>query len=940
MFHYFDTCTNQRGDTLPNWQVEVVNISDGSVVTIYSDENSTPIETVSGIANRAKTDAAGNYDLFVESGTYSLNFYNEEGVFQGTQRYLPMYGADNYADAQASATDAAASASAAAGSATAAGTSATNAASSASAAATSETNAATSATTAASQASAAATSAGSAASAAATVGALSSQSIRFPDYNLQFAGQYGGLKQSRTNMPAILDAADTHVIGCVRLPREKTHQNRNFSLFGNAGGTNPGQFRMYYEGTNTSGGGGKLRWEHRQAGGGGTALAQVGPAIDFDDFVFRMSRTLSGADIIYSLDVWKVSDGTKVSGTAQTNPADVAGITAGALAQTHWYIGFGLAVANEPTAASVLAAPAGAAIGEMEFLGFYSGAISDSNMSNIALGADPLTELTAANFGYYRRLRGTDSTSLDKVAGTGDTTSAATVVGFLNSGSNIRRQGSTNYLIATRKPDGFIYGCRKGEDGQPVDFDCNVAGTAVTGSITVPKMAAWGHKERRHLNGYVWGRVVLEDGSVHVPWTRIAKLVNSATEGLTFVERSRFGVGVKHVFLGQSQLAYMFGSGGTVARALTRGLNTAPGGSMAGPMYDLSANGTRDQIRVFNGSITFSDGIAAFLDEVSTRAGCLVQAVDLSISGSDPLEWIKTAGTRPWSGSVTTMALAGTDISSLAWQWYSSQQSRGANFGTQVLDPTLKGIGSLADTNYAGNGLFRNGFALAISGFTRVTTGSAGPLDTDANAPSSGIPEARLAARTWATSNGFTNGPAIIDMQIDGSGGPHEAGTVYGTVRLALREAESCLRALGFSQLSDPSIGSPVFNGGKTTITLTATLPNIGGLRVDDTATYAANVQGFEISTDGGTTWSRSGFTAAIGATPATRNQVILTKSSGDWTAVTAGQMRVRYAWGGPLAYGTSVEASLLIRGLLYDGSNTESGLGLPLLPMASTVVS
>lgn len=93
MFHHFGTVTNTSGDSLPNWQVECVQLADGStVVPIFADENSTPILTVSGVANRAKSDDRGNYDFFVPSGTYSLKFYNEKGEFQWNQRYLPMYG--------------------------------------------------------------------------------------------------------------------------------------------------------------------------------------------------------------------------------------------------------------------------------------------------------------------------------------------------------------------------------------------------------------------------------------------------------------------------------------------------------------------------------------------------------------------------------------------------------------------------------------------------------------------------------------------------------------------------------------------------------------------------------------------------------------------------------------------------------------------------------
>lgn len=94
MFHWFDTITNTRGDSLSNWQVECINLTTGAVVPIFADENSTPIASVSGFANRAVTDENGNYDFFVPSGTYSLRIYNPSGVLQRTQRYLPMYGAD------------------------------------------------------------------------------------------------------------------------------------------------------------------------------------------------------------------------------------------------------------------------------------------------------------------------------------------------------------------------------------------------------------------------------------------------------------------------------------------------------------------------------------------------------------------------------------------------------------------------------------------------------------------------------------------------------------------------------------------------------------------------------------------------------------------------------------------------------------------------------
>lgn len=94
MFHWFGVVQNTRGDALPGWQVGLVDLS-GAGVSIFADENSTPIATVSGVANRAVADQNGNYDFFVPNGTYTLQYYNAAGVYQRPQRFVAMYGAQN-----------------------------------------------------------------------------------------------------------------------------------------------------------------------------------------------------------------------------------------------------------------------------------------------------------------------------------------------------------------------------------------------------------------------------------------------------------------------------------------------------------------------------------------------------------------------------------------------------------------------------------------------------------------------------------------------------------------------------------------------------------------------------------------------------------------------------------------------------------------------------
>ena len=94
MYCYRATVQTDKGDALVGWQVECVqNDNLTTPVTIYADESSTPIASVSGVANRAVSDSAGNFYFFVADGLYGLRYYDSEGVYQKTDRYISMYGA-------------------------------------------------------------------------------------------------------------------------------------------------------------------------------------------------------------------------------------------------------------------------------------------------------------------------------------------------------------------------------------------------------------------------------------------------------------------------------------------------------------------------------------------------------------------------------------------------------------------------------------------------------------------------------------------------------------------------------------------------------------------------------------------------------------------------------------------------------------------------------
>ncbi|MBO9624177.1 MAG: hypothetical protein J7500_15825 [Sphingomonas sp.] len=75
MHHYFEALTNTSGESLIGYFARVIDRSTQSAVTLASDENGTPIVTVSGHADMAKTDDYGNLDFYVEPGTYHLDIY-------------------------------------------------------------------------------------------------------------------------------------------------------------------------------------------------------------------------------------------------------------------------------------------------------------------------------------------------------------------------------------------------------------------------------------------------------------------------------------------------------------------------------------------------------------------------------------------------------------------------------------------------------------------------------------------------------------------------------------------------------------------------------------------------------------------------------------------------------------------------------------------------
>lgn len=82
MYHHYDVALNSKGGPTADVIIRAFNVADDSIAVMFADENSTPIESLSGIPNAAKSSADGNYDFFIADGFYNLRFYIGDALIQ------------------------------------------------------------------------------------------------------------------------------------------------------------------------------------------------------------------------------------------------------------------------------------------------------------------------------------------------------------------------------------------------------------------------------------------------------------------------------------------------------------------------------------------------------------------------------------------------------------------------------------------------------------------------------------------------------------------------------------------------------------------------------------------------------------------------------------------------------------------------------------------
>lgn len=149
-----------------------------------------------------------------------------------------------------------------------------------------------------------------------------------------------------------------------------------------------------------------------------------------------------------------------------------------------------------------------------------------------------------------------------------------------------------------------------------------------------------------------------------------------------------------------------------------------------------------------------------------------------------------------------------------------------------------------------------------------------------------------------------------------------------GNYRMGVQAAFALLRLWGQSTCDNPTITGAVLDAGKTKITVSTNLPNGGTIVTGD---GRADVSGWRISTDGGSTYAD--------VPPADVDIVGSTfEVNGSWGAFSASQIRIAFARGGPVnEVGTGSTAFAaengLIDGLPYETFAPIAAFGEPGVP-------
>lgn len=738
-----------------------------------------------------------------------------------------------------------------------------------------------------------------------TYATIETASLKFPTYNRITNGPgIAWLKQTTTNFPSFFISTGTTVADGMFYAKFKLPFGRLAGFYQTrilgSGGVSGSRFLLSYYSPrhSTSARRNRIVFEGGPNAAGITAGLTAFALISADvprDCTAGFMAIARRVGTTVRLDLMRLDTGELLPGTAVVNS------TAAQNAHQPIYIGDSDSV--DPATTFAYSVATHAFDGEISEVGYYSGTVTDENAGAIANGSPIESVLTPASVKYLRRLVDAGATSRAPVAGLGDTTSSLTASGTFRLGSTIGRQGADYLTLTSTTREGTVWPFMRGASTAEVSLSGRAAGVTT-----------------------VQARVLaLDDGEVVKDWTDVATVSGGAWSGtlnvpkdageividlrdkddqaLVFHDRTRQAIGVRVLLVGQSPLQIMFDS---VVR--TQAYSGSAFASLS--RFEAGQVANKPETHILCG-ITRSDGIHALANEFSRRTGYPIQIVSGAVSGTTNYSLVYDAITsRSWDDLVEMLDFTGRRMSVIYHNWGNSDAAQGSKFGEAVLDPVLYGaqpdlaanltigvttygVGNPppAPDHYLTDGDIEGAFKIVVTPVTRATDALAANYDATR----------RETLDYIAAHAAIIKGPNIDLMRTGGASGasaasPHPDETVaMGNEYLGAYHAEGIMRAMALSNLVDPTIASVQFTDAtKAVIRVSVTLPSGGALKTRDNATWSANVQGFEVSDNAGSSWSRTGFTGAI-----VGNTVELTKTTGAWTG--GGSTMVRYLYGDPI---------------------------------------
>lgn len=900
---------------------------------------------VTGLKDAANVDLAnpftgstqGRVQFAAPDGDYDLRL-----VGGGLDRTIRV----RFIDATAALASISAAASAAT---TAAGTATTKAGEASTSAGTATTKAGEASTSAGTATTKASEAAGWAATAQAAI-TYSGKSARFP-YRNRHNGDlspFAMLAQSTTNVGTLFNA-DGALIIAVTIPRERLRasgtgqSNIARTILGNVlTGSSANNFYL-----NITGASGvfqtQLSFYMRS-----TSTSLIGPlTVNLpESHGSRLLLAIRRTSNTLSVDWWDCDTGTKYAGTT----ADATAFTGliPATGGSFFQVGSGGTTNTAPQVPGFNPTNFRCWDGDIGLVGYYAAAMTDTQCQNLALGVAVETATTPGSWRWVRELDGSANSLAKPAWATGDTTSAAVEVNSgglrIERGSDIRAKGLHFTINRKVAGDAHVDAVLPGTTTKVVAISGRVRSTLpAVDDIEVRFLTTDGRAVTD------WQKVATVtpgdttwSGSVTVPkgmerYIRQGRLASQWSDPTKwFLDATRFGVGYRFIIVGQSQMANL--------KSTTRGLQYK--GRLPFSYIEQAAETAADfsAINCFvvhDRLPAIGDGVFGIMSAIDA-AGCdAVAALEIqAVGGTSAIDWIKDSLTgRYWNPMLRSREVMDGGVSCVVWNW--DPADIGTNYG-DLLNGVFCGTGPQAGDHYVFGPASDGGVQVGATVVYMPTQRTNGTTTTESDFDTQGTYSTRRdEGVAWAATKPFAVvGVPPLDLELQD--GLHPSLTLAsGTERHGRHLGVSLLRGARVDLSTNPKVVSTSFaftDGTRVAFTFEVDLPNFGALRNGLGATSDSGadkgVRLIEVSSDGGTTWTKSGFTAVISG----RNRVTVTKTTGSWAA----GLRVRVGWGGFGAYG--LPANGITSGntaardyWMYDGySRHVNGLGIPVLPTNS----